>query len=240
MPINFRGLQERLREQLLAHINAGELTGLQLARATGFQQAHISNFLNRKRGLSLEAMDAILHATNISLADLVAVAPSPRRRPRSLARDCPDFFSVPIVDEQNCTATQVPNPPPRDAIKIASALVQRLRPSMHIPRPHWLRFIAIRVKPVDVAAMAPRLARGTIAVIDRHHNLPGIRKSAAPDMYLVRASAGFQIRYVELSGASVLLRPHHLEFPSEIVPSHAGIDPLSAVVGRICLLQVQL
>jgi plasmid maintenance system antidote protein VapI len=60
MSTNFRGLQERLRERLLAHINAGELTGMELARQTGFQQAHISNFLNRRRGLSLDAMDAIL------------------------------------------------------------------------------------------------------------------------------------------------------------------------------------
>ncbi len=239
MPINFRGLQERLREQLLAHINAGELTGLQLARTTGFQQAHISNFLNRKRGLSLEAMDAILQATNISLPDLIADSSKPHRRAQSAA-ECGDFVSIPILEEHDCTATQVPKHPTRETIKIASSLVQRLHPSMHIPRPHWQRFIAIRIKPADVAAMAPRLTRGNIAVIDRHHNLPANRKSSIPDMFLVGSSAGFQVRYVETSGSSVLLRPHQPEFPCEVLCSRSGHDPLSAIIGRLCLLQVQL
>jgi transcriptional regulator with XRE-family HTH domain len=240
MPINFRGLQDRLREQLLAHINAGELTGLQLARTTGFQQAHISNFLNRKRGLSLEAMDAILQATNISLPDLIADSSKLSRRVQSTAAECRDFLSIPILEEQDCTATQVPKHPTRETIKIASSLVQRLHPSMHIPRPHWQRFIAIRVKLADVAAMAPRLTRGNIAVIDRHQNLPANRKSSSSDMFLVSSSAGFQVRYVEISGSSVLLRPHQTEFPCEVLPSRSGHDPLSAIIGRLCLLQVQL
>src|SRR3954452_22763134 len=105
MSTNFRGLQERLRELLLAHIHAGELTGLQLARATGFQQAHISNFLNRKRGLSLEAMDTILRATQISLPELFAEAPKTRRRSRIAGSECGEFVSIPVVDEQDCTAT---------------------------------------------------------------------------------------------------------------------------------------
>src|SRR5215470_5229582 len=48
-----RVLLENLRRVLWARIEAGELTGLRLAEQTGFKQAHISNFLNRKRGLSL-------------------------------------------------------------------------------------------------------------------------------------------------------------------------------------------
>ena len=43
--------QDRLRT------HRGELTGLRLVEQSGFKQAHISNFLNCKRGLSLEGMD---------------------------------------------------------------------------------------------------------------------------------------------------------------------------------------
>src|SRR3954452_22161850 len=124
MSITFRGLQERLRERLLAHIHAGELTGIQLARQTGFQQAHISNFLNRKRGLSLEAMDEILRTMRISLSDLITPVP-PKRMPRlNSSGECAGFVTVPVVNESNCTATQVPNLGIRDTIKIASAAVQ--------------------------------------------------------------------------------------------------------------------
>ena len=47
--MKFRALQENLRKALRERIEEGELTGLRLARDTGFKQAHISNFLNRKR-----------------------------------------------------------------------------------------------------------------------------------------------------------------------------------------------
>jgi hypothetical protein len=56
----FRDLQEALRKLLWDRIESGELTGMALADKTGFRQAHISNFLNRKRGLSLEGMDRVL------------------------------------------------------------------------------------------------------------------------------------------------------------------------------------
>ena len=55
--MKFQALQENLRKALWERIQEGDLTGLRLARETGFKQAHISNFLNRKRGLSIEGMD---------------------------------------------------------------------------------------------------------------------------------------------------------------------------------------
>ena len=57
--MKFRTLQENLRKTLWGRIDEGDLTGLRLAEQTGFKQAHISNFLNRKRGLSLEGMDKV-------------------------------------------------------------------------------------------------------------------------------------------------------------------------------------
>jgi hypothetical protein len=59
--MKFRALQENLRKALWERIDDGELTGLRLAQETGFKQAHISNFLNRKRGLSVEGMDKVLN-----------------------------------------------------------------------------------------------------------------------------------------------------------------------------------
>jgi hypothetical protein len=69
--MTFVGLQEALRKELRKRIGAGELTGMELARRTGFTQAHISNFLNRKRGLKLTALDRTLAAAGISLYDLL-------------------------------------------------------------------------------------------------------------------------------------------------------------------------
>jgi transcriptional regulator with XRE-family HTH domain len=69
--MKFNSLQDNLRKTIWEQIRAGDLTGLRLAKQTGFQQAHISNFLNHKRGLSLQAMDKILSALNLSVLDLI-------------------------------------------------------------------------------------------------------------------------------------------------------------------------
>ena len=53
--MKFKALQENLRKLIRGRIDEGDLTGLKLAHQTGFQQAHISNFLNSKRSLSLGA-----------------------------------------------------------------------------------------------------------------------------------------------------------------------------------------
>jgi transcriptional regulator with XRE-family HTH domain len=239
MSFNFRSLQDRLRERLLAQIAAGELTGLQLARETGFQQAHISNFLNRKRGLSLEAMDMILDASGISLLELLPNEGSTRRRRSPGTRGCADFITVPVVEEQNCTATQVPNSGSVETVQIAAPMVQKLRPEMHIPRPHWQRFVAVKVKSSDAEAMYPRLTRGAIAVIDRHYNAVVPWKQEL-SMYLVQTGGYFQIRYVAAAGIDYVLRPHNAEQPLEILRPVSGKDPVTAIVGRICFVHQRL
>src|SRR5579863_8696506 len=69
--MKFKALQENLRKVLWQRIEEGNLTGLGLAQQTGFKQAHISNFLNRKRGLSLEGMDKVLNVQRLSVLDLL-------------------------------------------------------------------------------------------------------------------------------------------------------------------------
>ena len=69
--MKFKTLQDNLRKILWERIDSGELTGLRLAQQTGFKQAHISNFLNRKRGLSIEGMDKVLSVQHLSVLDLL-------------------------------------------------------------------------------------------------------------------------------------------------------------------------
>ena len=53
-------LHDRLRAHVSERIGSRALTGTELAEKAGFRQAHISNFLNHRRGLSLEAMDRVM------------------------------------------------------------------------------------------------------------------------------------------------------------------------------------
>ncbi len=69
--MNFQDLHELLRLELLRRIERGTLTGSRLAQQIGFQQAHVSNFLNRKRALSLEGLDRVLASQNITIDQLL-------------------------------------------------------------------------------------------------------------------------------------------------------------------------
>src|SRR5260370_7869636 len=59
-PMKFKILQDNLRKILWERIEAGELTGLRLPQLTGFNQAHISNFLNPNPGLTPQRMHKVL------------------------------------------------------------------------------------------------------------------------------------------------------------------------------------
>src|ERR1019366_10591889 len=69
--MNFTQMHERLRLELLRRIQRGTLSVSLLARQTGFGQSHLSNFLNTRRKLSLDAMDRILTAQHMAAADLL-------------------------------------------------------------------------------------------------------------------------------------------------------------------------
>src|ERR1700733_841911 len=95
--MKFRMLQENLRKTLWESIDAGELTGLRLAEQTGFRQAHISNFLNRKRSLSLEGMDKVLSVQHLSVLDLLDPSEI-NKRASILPPSSDEFVNVLIAD----------------------------------------------------------------------------------------------------------------------------------------------
>src|SRR5882724_7299363 len=106
--MKFKTLQENLRRTLWGRIAKGELTGLHLAEQAGFQQAHISNFLNRKRGLSLEGMDKVLSVTGLSVLDLLDHSEINRRSSTQLLDDG-EFENVGLVDGVNAARPVILN-----------------------------------------------------------------------------------------------------------------------------------
>src|SRR5499427_10190844 len=102
--MKFKALQENLRNILWDRIDAGELTGLKLAQQTGFQQAHISNFLNSKRSLSLEGMDKVLQVQHLSVLDLLDPAEINKRA--SILPPSTDDFENIVLTESLIAATQ--------------------------------------------------------------------------------------------------------------------------------------
>src|SRR5208282_1817327 len=102
--MKFRVLQDNLRETLWGRIEEGDLTGLRLAKETGFKQAHISNFLNHKRGLSIEGMDKVLRVQHLSALDLIDPAEVNKRA--SILPPSNDEFENVLMADGRIAATQ--------------------------------------------------------------------------------------------------------------------------------------
>ena len=237
--MKFRSLQERLRQLLLARIEAGQLTGLQLARQADFQQAHVSNFLNRKRSLSLDAMDRVLESLRLSVLDLLDPA-DVGKRATILPPSDGEFENVLLVD--GATAAREPvitSEAVKDILKFKKSFLRRLRPETASARERWRRFVLIKVDAHDGMSMYPRLLPGATLLIDRHYNSLKPYRRGERNMYAVRTGAGCTVKYVEVAGQNLVLRPHHQGYPVGVTAIGEGKKFSDSIVGRVCHVAIE-
>ncbi len=232
--MKFKILQDNLRKILRERIEAGELTGLHLARQTGFKQAHISNFLNRKRGLSIEGMDKVLSVQHLSVLDLLDPA-EVNKRASILPPSADDFENVLLTDPSTAaiqpfiTAAQV-----IEILKFKKTVLRKLKPETEGDRSAWHRFVLIRLDPKDAVPMVPRLTPGATLLIDRHYNSLKPYRKGEFNMYAVLKNDTCAVRYVEVAGSHIILRPHNQSSPIEVLPIAESKSASDYLVGRIC------
>src|SRR3984957_16054455 len=148
--MNFQDLHELLRLELLRRIERGTLTGTRLAQQNGFQQAHISNFLNGKRSLSLDGLDRVLAAQNLSIdqilpMDLEASAAPVNHEPTEIV---PVVTASAALDEARLSPGAIIETIHISATRLAD---NRARPS---PKSlHLQRFVAVRADAQQAACM---------------------------------------------------------------------------------------
>jgi hypothetical protein len=237
--MKFRALQENLRKALWELIDEGELTGLRLARDTGFKQAHISNFLNRKRGLSVEGMDRVLNVQRLSVLDLLD--PSEINKRASIAPPSQDDFENVLLVDGAVAARQpvIMSMKVRDIVKLKKTFLLKLRSEMEGDREHWERFVIIRADGREGMSMYPRLLPGATVLIDRHYNsLKPYRKSEA-NMYAVNKNGVCLVKYVEVAGNHLVLRPHNTAYPVEVMPLERGKKVHDYLIGRVCYVGIE-
>jgi hypothetical protein len=145
--MKFRMLQDNLRRNLWERIDSGELTGLRLAEQTGFKQAHISNFLSCKRGLSLEGMDRVLNVQHLSVLDLIDATEVNKRA--SILPPTKDEFDNVVVVESHVAASQavIMSKHVKDILKFKRSFLKRLKAEMDDERSDWERFVVIKRMP---------------------------------------------------------------------------------------------
>ena len=237
--MKFRVMQEHLRKQLLERIERGELTGLHLAQQTGFKQAHISNFLNRKRGLSLEGMDKVLQVMHLSALDLLDPAEVNKRA--SIVPPSEDDFENVLLADARITAThpRITSMHVKDIFKLKKTFLKRIKPTPSTQRREWQRFVLIQIDAQEGASMYPRLTAGAIVLIDRHYNSLKPYRKGEPNLYAVLKNGTCTVKYVELAGKEIILRPHNQTHAIEVLPMEAGKSVSDYLVGRICHIGIE-
>jgi peptidase S24-like protein len=237
--MKFRTLQDNLRKTLWHRIEEGDLTGIRLAEQTGFRQAHISNFLNRKRGLSLEGMDKVLNVQHISVLDLLD--PNEINKRASILPPADDEFNNVLLVEGAVAATQplIMKMSVKDILKFKKTFLRKLRPEMEGNRDTWERFVLIKVDAREGMSMYPRLLPGATLLLDRHYNSLKPYRKGESNMYAVNKDGACTVKYVELGGNHLILRPHNQAYPVEVLPVEEGKSISDYLIGRVCYVGIE-
>ena len=237
--MKFKVLQENLRKTLWHRIEEEGLTGLRLAEQTGFKQAHISNFLNRKRGLSLEGMDKVLRVQHLSVLDLLD--PNEVNKRASILPPSEDEFQNILVVDGAIAATEplVMSMNVKEILKFKKSFLASLRAETEGRRDDWERFVVIQVDGRDGMSMYPRLLPGATVLIDRHYNSLKPYRKGESNMYAVSKDGTSTVKYVEVAGNNLVLRPHNQAYPVEIMPIEADKNASSYLVGRVCYVGIE-
>ena len=228
--MNFSQMHERLRLELLRRIQRGTLSVSLLSRQTGYGQPHLSNFLGGKRQLSLEGLDRVLQAQQLTAADLV---PS-RRGSLDLAED---LLHVPLVSHS--TAMFEPQVRPgavQKLLPVPAGLLAGAQARPSSSRRAWHRFVAIQIPALDAMAMEPILYADSLVLLDRHYHSLLQYRPARANLYAVRHVTRLKLRYADFQAGRLLLRPHNRAAPVDLLDPAPGESPGDLIVGRVVMV----
>jgi phage repressor protein C with HTH and peptisase S24 domain len=127
----------------------------------------------------------------------------------------------------------------KDILKFNKNFLRRLRPEMESVRDEWQRFVLVKVDAREGMSMYPRLLPGATVLIDRHYNALKPYHKHEQNMYAVRKEGDCTVKYVELAGSNLVLRPHNQSYPVNILPIEDGKTFADHIVGRVCHVAIE-
>jgi hypothetical protein len=229
--MNLTQMHEHLRLELVRRIQRGTLSVSLLSRETGFGQSHLSNFLRNKGQLSLRAMDRILNAQHIAALDLL-----PSKHDAERPADG-EISPVPVVSHGAALFEPFIRPATAQSIlHLPPGLFRTIRARTTAVRRGWQRFVAVRIPPADALPMDPIVLPEALAVIDRHYNSLLPYRSHRLTLYAVRDRGHLKLRYVDFSDDRLILRPHNVAYPVELLQAAPDEAPSDLIAGRVALL----
>jgi len=238
--MEFKDLQERLRILLCARVSSGELTGSSLARQVGLRQAHVSNFLSRKRGMSVGAMDSVLGVLRISVLDLADPDEINRRVTLIEPPTASAFVNVVMVTPETAARQTFISAEHVVAIyKFRKSFMKKLRPALVRRKKDFRRFVLFKVDEYSGVGMYPRLQPGATVLIDRHYNSLAPYRAGEKSMYAVKKFDTAVIRYIDLREGHIALRPINPAYATEIIELRPGEAAEDYIVGRVAHVAIE-
>lgn len=229
-------LHESLRQHVLAIIKSRQITQRALAELIGMKQAHISNFVNGRRGLSIDAMDTILKVLGLDVTTLIAMSG------QTLSpKDCSTALeSVPLVEQRAAMKSTFGKNEILGKLGFTKVLLRRLKADRPEKRTDWVRFIAIMADAALAAPMRPRFTNGSVLLVDRHYcSLAGHEKDE-PNLYLIRKEQTLMVRWIEVQGSNLCLRPESSEYPLDFIYIDRKNPLTFCIVGRVVQITTEL
>jgi transcriptional regulator with XRE-family HTH domain len=235
-------LQENLRASIWDRLERGEVTGKSLALKAGFQQAHLSNFLNGRRGLSLHAMDRLLDVLRIDVLQLAGVDSALRHAPD---REHPGEETEVVAVVTLATAARVARfgaHDIQDVVRFRRSFLRRLKPKTLGNRRDWTRFAVVNVDEENAASMAPLLRPGAQVLIDRHYNAPPLRLPSVDELYAVVDGGRGCITRVTVTPGHLILRPlcESESTPVRLIAMPSGRSLGQFIIGRVRHVAMEL
>jgi hypothetical protein len=232
-------LHERLRLEIWRRIDMGMLSTVLLARQSGLAQAHISNFLHRRRRLSLPAFDRILLAQKLSVEDLAGSPHDPVHRPEGSPHSAMDAIAI-VSSSAAMTSPVIAPRASRESVQLPQDWLAALPIRRAVSRRSWVRFVGVRIEAAQALAMDPLLRAGCVAILDRHYNSLAPSRPRQPNIYAVRVAAQLAFRHVSFESNRLVLRPRALDYPVELIELAPHDAPSDLIVGRVCLCIAEL
>ena len=234
--MTIQDLQEQLRAHIRARIGRGELTGSRVARSAILPQSHLSNFLNSRRGLSLEAMDRLLRALHIGVLDLMD---DQDLRKRLLPREERDVEPVALIAERHAGLARFSAHQVLEMRDVSRRFLRRLRPRPAADRSDWLRFVLIKLDARGSGGFFPRAFASTL-LVDRYYNSLEPYRRLQPNLYAVSVGDHCIPAQVAVCDNCLMLRPREPRQPIEVVRIEPGRSYFDYIVGRICYIGLEV
>jgi hypothetical protein len=178
-------------------------------------------------------MDRILAAQSMSATDLLAT----QQTRRDQDREEEESGAVPVVS--HATALFEPQVRPsavQSVLHLPASMLRAARWRTAGPRKAWQRFVAVSISAPEAQAMEPLVLPNALVLLDRHYNSLVPYRTNRPNLYAVRQDARLKLRYVEFQLNRLVLRPHSILFPVELIEVGTNETPNDLIVGRVALI----